>query len=129
MALMRIARFAVWLLLAAITIVLVPQEARAHGGVTHSNVGEAAKPTAQPQSLVANHAWSPACPGGSGHVCACGNLVGCNGGAKPPVVQAPAALVLAATSGSRAEPLAANDAPSFSPQPRSHPPRAPPAFS
>src|SRR4051812_36490068 len=127
MALMRIARFAVWLVLAAISIVLVPPEARAHGGAVHSKVGETAKPAAQ--SLVASHAWSPACPGGSGHVCACGNVVGCSGAVKPLVVQAPAALVLALRSRSRVEPLVADVAPSSSPPPRSHPPRAPPAFS
>src|SRR2546423_229642 len=101
MPLMRIARFAVWLVLAAITMVLAPQEARAHGGLSHAKVAETAKASGASQSIVADHVWSPACPGGSGHLCACGNLVGCNGGGKPPVVQAPTAAILASPSRTR----------------------------
>jgi hypothetical protein len=70
---------ALLLFVAALLIGLSPATALAHDGIAH---GDAEKAAAGSSS----QAWSPVCPPGSGHVCGCGNLSLCEGGAKPVVV-------------------------------------------
>jgi hypothetical protein len=67
-------------LFAALLFGLAPAAVRAHDGVPHSENASGAASSFLEQS------WSPACPPGSGHVCGCGNLSLCEGGAKPIVV-------------------------------------------
>jgi hypothetical protein len=74
------ARVRALLLLVAALLVGFSPAAFAHDGISH---GEGEK-GAITQSI--DQSWSPVCPPGSGHVCACGNLSLSDAGAKPVLV-------------------------------------------
>jgi hypothetical protein len=70
---------ALLLLLAALLVGYAPADALAHGGENH----KASNPHAgASSSIIERHDWSPVCPPGSGHVCACDNLSLSDAGAK-----------------------------------------------
>jgi hypothetical protein len=70
--------------LAAILIALSPAAALAHGAAGHGAAPEQLQgDDARLSAAIERHAWSPVCPPGSGHVCACGNLSLCDASAQP----------------------------------------------
>ena len=80
----RMARVRVLLLLVAALFVGFSPGALAHNGENHKSAADAHGGTG---SVIAErHAWSPVCPPGSGHVCACDNLSLSDAGAKPALV-------------------------------------------
>jgi hypothetical protein len=111
--------------LLAVWTVLASEAAFAHGSHQH----KAAPAKAQPAAIGVTGEVSPLCPpGGSGHVCGCGNLSVCEARAKAVVAPAIAgyrALIVSPDRVApqyRAQPLLR---PQFSPAA----PRAPPHFS
>jgi hypothetical protein len=74
------ARVRALLLLVAALLVGFSPGAFAHNGISHGETETSAISSSFDQS------WSPVCPPGSGHVCACGNLSLSDAGAKPVLV-------------------------------------------
>jgi hypothetical protein len=75
---------ALLLLLATLLVGYAPAGALAHNGENHQSAADAhggAGPV-----IAERHAWTPVCPPGSGHVCACDNLSLSDAGAKPVLV-------------------------------------------
>ena len=117
-------------ILAAFLIGLLPATALAHRGVDHGAVASDVRSHEAPAlfALAEPDAWTPACPPGSGHVCGCGNLSLCDGGAKDPVLPAAIAFVHFASIAA-ANPVGASQSPASSPQFPPNLPRAPPQLS
>ncbi|HJY79325.1 MAG TPA: hypothetical protein VKE95_21955 [Burkholderiales bacterium] len=114
---------ALLLLLAALLVGFSPGAAFAHNGEHH---GASNRLEGGNASTAERHNWSPVCPPGSDHVCACGNLSLLDGSAKPPTLPRRAAsthhpVSIAAPA---SQPVAASQP---SPQFRPSLPRAPPA--
>src|SRR3954467_13942188 len=79
------------LLLAAVFVGFLPGAAFAHGGDNHQRAVGAHGGAG---SLMAErHAWTPICPPGSGHVCACDNLSLSDGATNPPLAPRRAASI------------------------------------
>jgi hypothetical protein len=115
-------------LLAAILITLSPAAALAHGPAGHGQAPEQLQGgEARFAAPLERHAWSPVCPPGSGHVCACDNLSLCDGSGQPTVLAScgvyfvPPGVVEAAMLPDALAP----PSPQFPP----HLPRAPPQLS
>jgi len=73
------ARVRALLLLVAVLLVGLSPGALAHDGVSHESETRGV-------TRWFEQSWSPVCPPGSGHVCACGNLSLSDAGAKPVLV-------------------------------------------
>lgn len=71
-------------LVAALLVGFSPAGALAHDGENHQLAGDAHGGTGSVSAE--RHAWTPVCPPGSGHVCACDNLSLSDAGAKPAAV-------------------------------------------
>jgi hypothetical protein len=80
-------RTAALVFLSGLLMALAPQAALAHGADAHES-------TVLPAALPIIGQWSPACPPSPGHLCTCGNLGLCDGGAKKLLVR-PAGAYLA----------------------------------
>jgi hypothetical protein len=75
---------ALLLVLAALLVGFSPAAALAHNGEDHHNAAQTQGRIGS--AVTERHDWSPVCPPGSGHVCACDNLSLSDAGAKPAAV-------------------------------------------
>jgi hypothetical protein len=75
---------ALLLLFAALLVGYAPAGALAHNGENHQGAADLHGGTGS--AIAERHAWTPACPPGSGHVCTCDNLSLSDGAAKPVAV-------------------------------------------
>src|ERR1044071_8660316 len=73
-------------LFAALLVGFSPADALAHNGEHHQGAANAQRGSSSPVAEAERHAWSPVCPPGPGHVCACDNLSLSDAGAKPGLV-------------------------------------------
>jgi hypothetical protein len=122
---MRIALAAILFACASV----VPQLARAHGGIHESAPAQVHDEAAaeRGKGALKSSSVSPSCPGSHGEFCSCGGLTLCDGSGKTPVfISALPYLATIASASSKALPSAAARAP---PQPFSFSlSRAPPSL-